>query len=230
MSPGRAEQRQRATVARSKGGRIFCGIYTAEQQKGITNVSSRYGVHAGPPELPRARGRRGISGPGPTASLQIRHLFCMDKRQHRHSAFCRPVMLQEPLCKKLAYGPAGPGRHEYKRYVTAHASRFDQITDFILKKTHVAAMRFSVFVRKFSNSAVWEAGRKAREAARALAALPNEDRNTALERVAAALESGKVGLFCYFFQLQINIDIHCRTPSKPQTSWIVRQHRNPLPK
>jgi hypothetical protein len=69
----------------------------------------------------------------------------------------------------------------------------------ILKKTHVAAMRFSVFVRKFSNSAVWEAGRKAREAARALAALPNEDRNTALERVAAALESGKVGMFCYFF-------------------------------
>ena len=46
--------------------------------------------------------------------------------------------------------------------------------------------------RSLSTSSVWEAGRKAREAARALAALPNEDRNQALERVAAALESSKV--------------------------------------
>lgn len=53
-------------------------------------------------------------------------------------------------------------------------------------------MRGFLSLRKFSTSAVWEAGRKAREAARALAALPNEDRNAALERVAAALESGKV--------------------------------------
>ncbi len=46
--------------------------------------------------------------------------------------------------------------------------------------------------RKLSTSPVWDAARKAREAARALAALPNEDRNQALERVAAALESQKV--------------------------------------
>jgi hypothetical protein len=55
-----------------------------------------------------------------------------------------------------------------------------------------------VFARNFSTSSVWEAGRKAREAARALAALPNEDRNAALERVAAALESGKVHELIWF--------------------------------
>ena len=66
------------------------------------------------------------------------------------------------------------------------------------RKTHVATMRFPLFARKLSTSAVWEAGRKAREAARALAALPNEDRNAALERVASALESGKVHeLICF---------------------------------
>ena len=52
--------------------------------------------------------------------------------------------------------------------------------------------RFPLCMRKFSTNAVWEAGRKARESARALASLPNEDRNSALERVAAALESARV--------------------------------------
>ncbi len=62
----------------------------------------------------------------------------------------------------------------------------------------VAMLKISqvgVQLRKFSTSSVWEAGKKAREAARALAALPNEDRNAALERVAAALESGKASFF-----------------------------------
>ena len=45
--------------------------------------------------------------------------------------------------------------------------------------------------RANSSSAVWEAARKARESARKLSALPNEDRNDALERMAAALESAK---------------------------------------
>lgn len=40
-------------------------------------------------------------------------------------------------------------------------------------------------------SAVWEAAKKARESARLLAALPNEDRNDALKRVADALENAK---------------------------------------
>jgi hypothetical protein len=66
-------------------------------------------------------------------------------------------------------------------------------------------MRFPVLIRKFSTSAVWEAGRKAREAARALAALPNEDRNAALERVAAALESGKV---CEFASVFVFLGLH----------------------
>eukprot|EP00292_Cryptomonas_paramecium_P007093 CAMPEP_0113672996 /NCGR_PEP_ID=MMETSP0038_2-20120614/6601_1 /TAXON_ID=2898 /ORGANISM="Cryptomonas paramecium" /LENGTH=448 /DNA_ID=CAMNT_0000589383 /DNA_START=13 /DNA_END=1359 /DNA_ORIENTATION=- /assembly_acc=CAM_ASM_000170 len=49
----------------------------------------------------------------------------------------------------------------------------------------------SLSLRSMSTSPVWEAARKAREAARALSALPNEDRNAALERVAAALDSAK---------------------------------------
>jgi len=46
-------------------------------------------------------------------------------------------------------------------------------------------------LRAQSTSAVWEAARKAREAARKLSALPNEDRNDALERMAKALENAK---------------------------------------
>eukprot|EP00961_Rhodomonas_salina_P148916 2004684-Rhodomonas_salina.1 len=49
-----------------------------------------------------------------------------------------------------------------------------------------------VFPRFMSGtSAVWEAAKKARESARLLAALPNEDRNDALKRVADALENAK---------------------------------------
>ena len=49
-------------------------------------------------------------------------------------------------------------------------------------------------MRAQSTSAVWEAARKAREAARKLSALPNEDRNDALERMAKALENGKADI------------------------------------
>jgi len=49
-------------------------------------------------------------------------------------------------------------------------------------------------LRAQSTSAVWEAARKAREAARKLSALPNEDRNDALERMAKALENGKADI------------------------------------
>jgi hypothetical protein len=73
--PGRAKQRQPATVARSKDDRImiFCSIYTAEQRKRVTNVSSRYGVHA---SRTPARTHTSSSSRARRARLrQIRHLF-----------------------------------------------------------------------------------------------------------------------------------------------------------
>ena len=55
----------------------------------------------------------------------------------------------------------------------------------------VGLARTQMARRAQSTSAVWEAARRAREAARKLSALPNEDRNTALERMAAALENAR---------------------------------------
>eukprot|EP00286_Rhodomonas_abbreviata_P022547 CAMPEP_0181302904 /NCGR_PEP_ID=MMETSP1101-20121128/8252_1 /TAXON_ID=46948 /ORGANISM="Rhodomonas abbreviata, Strain Caron Lab Isolate" /LENGTH=456 /DNA_ID=CAMNT_0023408399 /DNA_START=977 /DNA_END=2347 /DNA_ORIENTATION=+ len=56
-------------------------------------------------------------------------------------------------------------------------------------------VRTAVLNRGLSGqSAVWEAARKARESARLLAALPNEDRNAALNRVADALENAKADI------------------------------------
>jgi hypothetical protein len=85
---------------------------------------------------------------------------------------------------------------------------------------------FRVSIRNFSTSSVWEAGRKAREAARALAALPNEDRNAALERVAAALETGKVNN-TYDASLPAS-DLGCRVLSKRRISSIVMKQRSLL--
>ena len=64
MSPGRAEQRHRATVARSKGDRLFCGIYSAEQRK---SDNKRFVSIWGP---------RLLSSRAHFPSMQIRHLFC----------------------------------------------------------------------------------------------------------------------------------------------------------
>jgi len=58
-------------------------------------------------------------------------------------------------------------------------------------RSAVTRQQTAAVSRAQSSSAVWEAARKAREAARKLSALPNEDRNNALERMAAALENAK---------------------------------------
>jgi hypothetical protein len=67
--PGNARplRRQRATVARSKCDRMFCGIYTAEQRKGLTNVGSRYGVPGSGASDSRRDSRPGGPGCAPAA-------------------------------------------------------------------------------------------------------------------------------------------------------------------
>eukprot|EP00960_Hanusia_phi_P040314 754388-Hanusia_phi.AAC.1 len=91
-------------------------------------------------------------------------------------------------------------------------------TDMIVNRLPLRSLsltRFAslptVFSRASSSSSVLEVARKAREAARKLAALPLEDRNDALSRVASALESAKT-------EIETANKSDCDVAAKPESN------------
>jgi glutamate-5-semialdehyde dehydrogenase len=67
-------------------------------------------------------------------------------------------------------------------------------SSLLVFRAAIARRQVPAVSRAQSTSAVWEAARKARESARKLSALSNEERSDALERMAAALENAKADI------------------------------------